>query len=159
MTEHIELRSRDAVASCLIRRLMVPRVYYEATWPHEDSPPVDVLAIDRDGVGDPHIVEIRGKASDSLATIPRLMAMSAPFRWIAYLSGTEDEAAAQSLISQKVLYPPSGAGRIGVIEIVETSGGDLGANIRIRAERFPLAVYDLATAFSGSHKANVQFGG
>jgi hypothetical protein len=45
-----------------------------------------------------------------------------------------------------------------VIEIVEMADGALGANVVVSAERFPDAVYDVATAFSGSHKANIQFG-
>lgn len=44
-----------------------------------------------------------------------------------------------------------------VIEIVEMAGGDLGANVIVVAERFPGSFYDLSTAFSGSHKADIQY--
>lgn len=158
MRERIELRARDAVAQCLIRRLTVPRIYFEAEWPVADCP-VDVLAIDRDGVGDAHVVEIKRGAPDALRDAGRLIAkIRAPFRWIAFLRGTEDEQSARALLSEDGLIDPSRPGRVGVIEIVEM-GNDLGANIRIRAERFADAVYDVATEFSGSHKANIQFGG
>jgi hypothetical protein len=159
MRERLELRALDPVAQCLIRRLTVPRVYFEAEWPGMPGSRVDVLAIDRDGVGDAHLIEIRRRAADALAILPTLFKAHAPFRWIAFVRGTEDEPAARALTSQEPLYAEGSAGRIGVIEIVEMSSGDLGANVRLTAERFPDAVYDLATAFSGSHKANIQFGG
>ena len=121
---------------------------------------MDVLAIDRDGVGDPLVVEIKAAAKDALAAIPQLLRINAPYRWIAFLQETEDTETTQALASQDVLFPPSKAeaGRIGVIAIVRLAGGDLGANVRIRAERFATTVYDLAMQFSGSHKANIQFG-
>ena len=159
MSERIELRSRDAVAGCLIRRLIVPRIYFGAAWPSNGAPPVDVLAIDRDGVGDPHVVLIHANAADALGAIAQLNEITSPFRWIAFLRGTEDPSSATALESQDVLYPASGAGRVGVIEVVKMSHSDLGANIRVRAERFPVAAHHLATAFSRSHDANVEFGG
>ncbi len=157
MRDRIELRARDAVATCLIRRLTVPRIYFEAEWPLAATR-VDLLAIDRDGVGDAHLVEIRRVAADALAAAEGLQKASAPFRWIAFLRGTEDEASGLALIGERGLIVPGSSGRIGIIEIVE-AGSDLGANIRLAAERFSDAVYDVATQFSGSHKANIQFGG
>jgi hypothetical protein len=158
MRDRLELRAQDPVAQCLIRRLVVPRVFFDAEWPGKTDGRVDVLVIDRDGVGDVHLVQVRRQAADALALLPSLLRAEAPFRWIAFLKGTQDEQAALALASHEVLYPPETAGRIGVIEIVEMAGGDLGANVRIKAERFPVAVHEMATAFSGSHKANIQFG-
>jgi hypothetical protein len=157
--DRLELRAQDPVAQCLIRQLIVPRVYFDADWPGMTDGRVDVLAIDHDGVGDVHLVEITRRAADALAWIPKLQGARAPFRWIAFFRGTEDGTAEQSLVSQEILYPPDTAGRIGVIEIVETAGGDLGAGVRIKAERFPTHAYDLAAAFVGSHLAHIQVGG
>jgi hypothetical protein len=159
MRDRIELRAQNPVAHCLIRQLIVPRIYFEADWPGMEGDRVDVLAIDRDGVGEAHIVEIRRQAAEALAVIPRLLAARAPYRWIAFLRGTEDEASGEALASQQVLYPTDTSGRIGVIEIVEMAGGDLGANVRIKAERFPTPVYDIVGAFTSSHQATIQFGG
>lgn len=158
MRDRIELRARDAVARFLIRRLTVPRIYFEARWPLADSP-VDVLAIDRDGVGDAHVVEIRRGAPDALREAARLIAKTrAPFRWIAFVRGTEDEQSARAILSEEGLIDPSRPGRVGVIEIVEMVS-DLGANIRLPGERFSGGLYDVAMQFSGSHKADIQFGG
>lgn len=159
MQDRIELRARNPVAGCLIRQLVVPRIYFEANWPGLLDMRTDVLAIDRDGRGDVHLVEIKRNAADALAIVPRLLAARAPFRWIAFLHGTDDEAAALALATQEVLYPKDTAGRVGVIEIVEMAGNDLGANIRIKAERFPTPTYDWAATFAASHEASIQYPG
>lgn len=157
MRDQLELRARDPVARCLIRRLVVPRIYFDASWPKDGSAQYDVLAIDRDGNGDAHVVQIHKQASAALAQATPLLGIGAPFRWIAFLHGTEDEKTALALVSKESLYAKGSAGRVGVIEIVEMTGGDLGANIVVGAERFPGSFYELSTAFSGSHKADIQY--
>jgi hypothetical protein len=82
--DRLELRAQDPVAQCLIRRLTVPRVYFDANWPGFAEPAVDLLAIDRDGLGDAHIVEIKRAAPAALKAIPQLLSAAAPFRWIAF---------------------------------------------------------------------------
>ncbi|MEI7894228.1 MAG: hypothetical protein WCI05_14130 [Myxococcales bacterium] len=159
MRDRIELRAQNPVARCLLGQLIVPRIYYQVDWPQIADGPIDVLAIDRDGVGEAHLVDIRRNAPDALARIARLHKARAPFRWVAFLKGTEDETTVATLNAQEILYPADTAGRIGVFEIVEIAGGDLGANIRIKAERFPTPSYDLAAAFIASHQATIQFGG
>ena len=156
--DHLELRALDPVAQCLIRRLMVPRVYFDAPWPGLPGRNVDVLAIDRDGVGDVHIIEVKRYAPEAIKQLPSLVAASAPFRWIAFMKGTEDAETMQALATQAPLFAKSSAGRIGVIEIVTMEAGDLGANVKISAERFPDRMYDVAKRVSDSHKANIQFG-
>ena len=156
-SDRLELRAKDPVAQCLIRRLVVPRVYFDADWPGFEHGAVDLLVIDRDGVGDAHLVEIRHSAKAALAHVPSLLNAAGPFRWIAFFKGTMDDEANLALASKDLLYPENSPGRVGIIEIVE-NGEDLGANVIVSAERFPDAVYDVATAFSGSHKANIQFG-
>ena len=82
----------------------------------------------------------------------------APSGRVAFLRGTEDADTERALLFEDVLFARDTAGRVGVIEVVKMEGGALGANVRIPAERFPGAFYDVATAFSGSHKADIQFG-
>lgn len=159
MPDRLELRARNAVAQCLIRQLVVPRVYFEAQWPGRPGVPADVLALDRDGRGDAHLVEIKRNAADALAKVPQLLAARAPFRWIAFLRGTEDAAATAALVSQESLYPADTPGRVGVIEIVEMASHDLGANVRIKAERFPTPTYEWAAEFAASHEASIQYPG
>lgn len=156
--DRFELRAKDPVAQCLIQRLTVPRVYFDAEWPRFEQGTVDLLVIDRDGVGDAHLVQIKRTAKAALDRVPALLKAAAPFRWVAFFKGSEDEQSRLALTFKDVLYADRSPGRIGVIEIVEMASGDLGANVVVSAERFPEAVYDVATAFSGSHTANIQFG-
>jgi hypothetical protein len=138
---------------------MVPRVYFDAEWPGLHDARVDVLVIDRDGAGDTHLAEVKRTAADALALAPQLLDAKAPYRWIAFLRGTEDTAAVTALVSQAQLYREGVAGRIGVIEIVEMAGDELGANVRLVAERFPTPAYEMASAYSSTHEAQIQFGG
>lgn len=159
MRDQLELRALDPVGRCLIRRLTVPRVYYDAEWPGLPEGRVDLLAIDRDGVGDAHLVEIRHTLSVALACTRRLLAARAPYRWIAFFRGTEDRVSEDVLLSEESLYVPGQAGRIGVIEVVTMAGNELGANVKRSAERFATPAYDIATAYSNTHQAQIQFGG
>lgn len=159
MRDQLELRALEPVGRCLIRRLMVPRIYYEADWPGLSDGQVDLLALDRDGVGDAHLVEIRRNAVDALAVAPRLLDARAPYRWIAFLRGTEDETTMHALSSQAPLFRNGQPGRIGIIEIIEMAGDELGANVRLAAERFATPAYEMAPAFSNTHEAQIQFGG
>ncbi len=157
MRDRIELRAINPIAQCLIRQLVVPRIYFDAEWPGLPGERASVLAIDRDGRGDAHIVALRRDAAAALAMVPRLLEARAPFRWIAFLRGTEDDAVTAALASQEILYPPATAGRVGVIEVVEMVGNDLGANVRIKAERFPTPTYEWAAEFSAAHQASIQY--
>lgn len=75
------------------------------------------------------------------------------------MQGTEDPQSDLALVSQAPLYQEGAAGRIGVIEIVRMAGDELGANVRLTAERFSTPAYEMASAYSSSHEAQIQFGG
>jgi hypothetical protein len=91
--------------------------------------------------------------------VPRLLEARAPYRWVAFRRGTEDAATAEALASHAPLYREGHPGRVGVIEFFQMTGGDLGADVRIKAERFATPAYDLATTYSGTHPAQIQFTG
>jgi hypothetical protein len=109
-------------------------------------------------VGGAHLVEVRRNASGALARARFLLDATARFRWIAFLSGTEDAESTRTLASQEVLGDLARPGRIGVIEIVEQPGGDVAASVRITAERLLVTVHEVVTALSASHRAHIQFG-
>jgi hypothetical protein len=63
-----------------------------------------------------------------------------------------------SLQSEKPLLPKKGMGCIGVIEVVRMAGGDLGANIRFKAERFqPGDIDALVQNFQHREKPDIEF--
>jgi hypothetical protein len=68
---------------------------------------VDLLAIDRDGVGDAHLVEIRQTLSDALASTEHLLEARAAYRWIAFFLGTEDTASEDALPSEDMKRHPA----------------------------------------------------
>ena len=57
VSEHLQLgRAKNAILGYFERRLSLPRVYLDVSWKGQH---VDVLAINRDGVGDVHVVELK----------------------------------------------------------------------------------------------------
>src|SRR5690606_13388316 len=112
MPNQYELRSREPVARTLIRRLVVPRIYFGASWPEDDSPKYDIVAIDRDGQGDAHIVQVRESAVDAFAEVEHLLSTQAPYRWIAFRRESVDEESARKLFfHQSSLQSAGSAGR------------------------------------------------
>lgn len=124
------------VAECLIRELIVPSIYFEPMFPGSDMRP-DIVAIDRAGTGDLHVVEVKNTLDLAFKVgIKQVLSYPGHYHWIACpFSGVSEETALE-LISQKPLYPKNGAGKVGVIEVVLMSDQSFGANIKIRAERF-----------------------
>ena len=157
-TQQLELRARDAVSRCLIRSLAVPNVYFDVHWPTVRARRIiDVLAIDRAGVGDVHVVEIKYAARDAFAAIPALLKVPAQFRWIAFYEDTVGPQAIAAAMDKGVLYSPSGMGRVGVIQVASVGEHDLAANIIIRAERFAGSLRERVKKFTKQHPADVEF--
>ena len=78
-------RAKNAIQDYLIRKLLLPKVYLDADW---GGATVDVLAIDRGGVGDVHAVRIvfgalQPAAADILETVKALEAIPSHFRYVA----------------------------------------------------------------------------
>src|SRR5687767_14073316 len=121
--QHLEQRAREAVAQCLIRQLIVPKVYFDVAWPDAGSH-VDLLAIDRAGTGDVHVVEIKYHAQVGLETITALLEVPAQFRWIAFFRESATPQTESALASKQALYPSEGMGRVGVIEVVRQANDD-----------------------------------
>jgi len=147
-TKRLEARALEPVAKCLIRYLHVPQIYFDAPWPSPrlravDAPAlagptfvkgprghVDLLAIDRAGSGDLHVVEIRHDSTEALEAITKLMRIPAHYRWVAFYRETVTQQLPK--IDPRLLYPESGAGRVGMIEIIRGAGDNLGTNIPVR---------------------------
>ncbi len=146
-------RVANAVAELLMRKLIVPKVYFEpkalasfqkaTTYEHAFLPPdsykaPDVLAIDRAGTGDVHAIHIFPgpimgfKNLKSLAEFIQLFlaAFPAHFKYVAVESEISD------FVSKQQLFADDGFGRVGVIEIKENPTAPPEARIVIQAERF-----------------------
>lgn len=147
-----ERRAYEAVERCLMRHLMVPYVYEKVEWPAKSQERVDILAIDRAGRGEPHVVEVKYSAEDAIAAIERLMSIPSSYKWIAFFGETVSPKVSEALTAHQPLYPDEGAGRVGVIEVVRMAGDDLGANIVVKAERFSGRHFELVDEFEPAHQ-------
>ncbi len=120
------------------------------------------MAIDRDGTGDVHAVEIGRSLRDALSDgVRTIRDVPAQYRWVAYQGEgllPPDERAELAMLSEKPLLPEAGMGRIGVMEVVRMSSGDLGARIRLKAERFQPGNIDAdIQAFLRQEKPDIEF--
>lgn len=152
--EQLELRALEPVAQCLIRRLLVPKVYFEVRT--SDGTRVDVLLVNRAGTSDIHVVEVRSFMDQGLEALSHLFDVPAHFRWLAV--PLSDEERQSVFLQREQFYPPSGAGRIGLIEVVRMAGDDLGANVIFKAERFHGQHWLGLEEVIGSRSPDIQFG-
>ena len=153
----LELRGRDAVADLFERRLSLPEVYFEARWSGEPEDAVDVIAIDRAGVGDVHVVEIEGSPEPDVAAIRQLIAVSnAHFRWLAFFP--KGDVAAELPAWRGDLFPDDEMGRVGLIGIERTANDDLAARILVKAERFRGPPRAARSAFRESNEPDLESG-
>jgi len=152
-TQQQESRTKNAVADFLFRQLIVPKVFVDAHWPNEHRR-VDVLAVDRSGAGEVHVVEVRVGAQAPTAAgavVADLMQVPAHFKYLAIL---EDN---NYLPDESFLYAPDGMGRIGIILVKEDEAGDLAAELSVRPERFRFdASFKQVDKFTASHPAYIE---
>jgi hypothetical protein len=148
-----ESRTKNAVADFLFHELIVPKVFVDARWPNERSR-VDVLAVDRSGAGEVHVVEVKVGAqalAAAGAVVADLMQIPAHFKYLAILESNN------YLSDESSLYAHDGMGRVGVIHVQEDDAGDLAAELRIRPERFRFdASFKLVDKFTASHPAYIE---
>jgi len=124
-------RVKNAVGRFLFNTLIVPKIFFDARWPPRKSR-VDVLAVDRAGAGEIHVVEVKAGSGDLAQRVRSIMEIPAHFKYLALFGNASYRP------SDSALYAPDGMGRIGVIQVRETPSGDLHAEFVVRPERFRL---------------------
>jgi hypothetical protein len=145
-----ERRAAMAVAQFLFKQLIVPKVYLHAAWPRRTAE-VDVLAIDRAGTGDVHVVEVKFSIRDATVAIEQLVRVPGHFKYLAVVGSGNFR------ISEGVLYSPDGVGRVGVIRL-DDAQQNLTALLTVRPERFRMDPSYVAAAdkFVRGHKADLE---
>jgi len=151
--ERFEVRAREAVAQLLNRRLSIPDIFFEAPWPDEKGR-ADLLAVDRAGTGDLHVVEIRYDSTKAPEAIAKLMCIPGHYRWVAFYRETVTQQL-PAMLDSRQLYPESGPGRVGLIEIVRSEKDDLSAEILVKAERFVGLKYSQIDPFEKTHEPDM----
>jgi hypothetical protein len=150
--KHFEQRALEPVARALIRRLIVPIVYFHAHWPSRTTD-VDLLVIDRAGSGDVHVVEVKRTFTDVLKLLSRIRRVPAHYRWLAFQRSRQ-----APVMDRPELFDPESGIRVGLIEVVTMSDSSLGANIVLTAERSHEDLFELADEFTGKTRPNIKFG-
>jgi len=158
-------RAKNAVLSFLENRLIVPKIYLDAEWGGQK---VDVLAIERDGVGDVHAVllfprkysaegrldiESQQKTADDLIT--RFSSIPANYKYIGGVDVEDSHFVAMFRIGiNERLFSPDFIGRIGLLHIDTSTEDDPRINYRLGAERFRAKIAKLADEYVQQHEAD-----
>jgi hypothetical protein len=164
-------RAMNAVQEFLVHKLLFPKVYLNADW---NGNQVDVLAIDRTGVGDVHAVRLVPVESNGepdwqfLVTkaailindqIELLCSLPAQYRYMALISFSPgmERFYPSSELTRKMLAK-DGVGRIGILH-VDLTEDDPSARVILKAERFRSSkeIVELADHFVAEHTANWEF--
>lgn len=159
-------RAKNAVLSFFEQRLSVPKIYIDAIW---DGHQVDVLAINRDGVGDVHAVLLfaRKYFSDGLLDIvhegrsiedkiDQFAAISANYKYIAVVD-LDPYHRGPFGVSEVLLeksFSQDGIGRIGFIAIKAQVDEEPKVNVEIKPERFRAKIAKLADDYIQQHEAD-----
>ena len=160
-------RAKNAILEYFERRLSVPKIYIDAEWAGQK---VDVLAIDRAGVGDVHVVLLFGSAHPESAEdlvnaleqkiapcMSALWKIPAQFKYIGAVETSESGGIALPGFPPAILdeaYSADGLGRIGFLSIDFRAGDQLAVQPVFKPERFRAKVLDLADKFVLEHTAD-----
>jgi hypothetical protein len=139
-------RAKNAVQDYLIHKLLYPKVYLDAEF---NSVKVDVLAIDRTGVGDVHAVRmvppqgrfIEGGGMVKIGrivfdSVKELRSLPSHYRYVAVVSDdpeTRQFYPADSIVRES--FADDGVGRIGVL-YVDLTEESPSVRVILKAERF-----------------------
>lgn len=131
----LEGRLKNAAAEFLQQRLIVPKIFLEATWPSYRR--IDLLAVDRAGAGDIHVVEVKVSPTNITGiydAVSDLMSVPAHYKYVASFGNPSLQQ-----ITESRLYASDGIGRVGIITIDERlEDRSLHARLLIAPERFRL---------------------
>jgi hypothetical protein len=159
-------RAKNALQDYLANKLYIPKVYLDTDWA---GMPVDVLAVDRAGVGDVHAVRMMFLEPDTPITtafllinakmneeVSELYNLRCHFRYLAIWSDDRQNARfdPRELVAPK-LFAEDGVGRIGIL-YVDLSQDEPTVSVIAKPERFRSSkeLIDLADRYVAEHTAN-----
>jgi hypothetical protein len=165
--QHFRGRAMNAVQAFLIRQLLVPKVYFDAKW---DGWNLDVLAIDRAGVGDVHGVRLvpweAGRRDNhgyshylegvAEAALHDFSDFPGHFRYLAVVCTERNKP--HWIPSGKIkdlALAPDGVGRTGIL-FVNVAEEDSDVEVLVKPERFRSSreIVELTDRYVAEHTAN-----
>lgn len=153
-----EHHARDAVVRLLSRDLVLPTIYFDTRWPNDENGiPIDIVAFDRAGGGEVHLIEVVHRIADARQVAARLMHAPGHFKWIAFDSTNVEPDDLALLMDEDWLYSTDAMGKIGLIEVFPMQAGrESGARVYSRALTFKTALKRLANQFKRSNEAAID---
>lgn len=111
-----------------------------------------MVAVDRAGAGEIHIVEVKKGIQDWSLPIAQLMKIPSHYKYLALIGNANYRP------TERILYAPDGMGRVGVIEIREDNRGCLHAQLTLRPERFrpDPSIYQRIDRFTAANPADIE---
>lgn len=168
MTEQQQLaRGKNMMLTLLEKRLSVPKIYLDAEWQGHHA---DILAIDRDGSGDVHIVQayLRPTTGGDLPArdadrehIDRLLEalshINAQYKYVLGVGSTAHPSVSGNTLGtefEEKTFSPDGLGRTGIAFAQPETSGAIKVDIVIFPERFRAFVGASAEDFVSTHSAD-----
>ena len=164
-------RAKNAVLSYFEQRLSVPKIYIDAQWDGINGHPinVDVLAINRDGVGDVYAVLLfpskygedgsvilTSEIEDVRRLIETFNDLPANFKYVGAVGKGSGRLNGPFRLVGKTLedsFSPDGIGRIGLLSI-DVLKDDVSVNLEGKPERFRAKIAKLADDYIQQHEAD-----
>jgi hypothetical protein len=159
-------RAKNGVLSFFERKLSVPRIYFDAVWSNQK---VDVLAIDRDGVGDVHAAllfvdeyfpngspKMDSRIKSIEALYGRFANIPAQFKYLVAVevgSGVHKPLSLSPALSDQA-FSPDGIGRIGLASVEFLREDEPQTKLLVKPERFRAKVAQLADEFVEKYAAD-----
>jgi hypothetical protein len=160
-------RAKNAVLTFFEQRLSIPKIYIDADW---DGHKIDVLAINRDGVGDLHAallfprqyypdgtLNIVHDAHEVDAKMKFFASFPAHFKYIVAVDVYADLYSRPFGLSEKhreESFATDGIGRIGFLRIAVPDEGDTRVEVDIKPERFRASIAIKADEYIRQHEAD-----
>jgi hypothetical protein len=166
-------RAKNAILSFFEQRLSIPKIYIDAEW---DGREIDVLAINRDGVGDVYAVRLFARRympdgrldnvrfeENLVQLLSEFPSIPANYKFIAAFDPEYDEPADKSRFVPifripdhlaERLFSPDGIGRIGLLQVCEENEEKLITKEILRPERFRAKIAKLADEYVQQHEAD-----
>jgi hypothetical protein len=173
-------RAKNALMFYLERNLIVPKIYIDANWGGHH---VDVLAIDRAGVGDVHALllfqcrydedNLRMDDVHYTEAIDRLLdelsLIQANYKYVGVIGSFYEYPALEPHMTLKLqtryLFPnvpeiltksfsPDGLGRVGLVAIDHSHGDEVEVRLDLKPERFRAKIAKLADEYVQQHEAD-----
>lgn len=169
-TEHYRGRAKNAIQDYLVRKLLYPKVYLDADL---GGYRLDVLGVDRAGVGDVHGVRLlfweHGHSDNHgysayleksvSAAVSAFVGFPGHFRYLAVICTEQDK---QQWVPSKGVknqaLAADGVGRLGLL-YVDVTEENAEVVVLLKAERFRSSkeIVELADRFIAEHTANWEF--